>query len=307
MEQPAADEGHALREWDHVMERHRQRVAFLYYHERYAEALDEVGAGLAAISQRRRPGAKPHATGHGAPTGGGGVGRELLDSGARCALAVGRAAQALEYVEQVRQTWPKVIARDFGFWLLRGQVLAGVRDYAAACESFRTALKIRPTNYSGWLALTSMYSEALAATSCNVSEIAAKSRLCASAAARVRRAFLRYNCRDEPGGESPEAATLGLISLASASDGCQGEKAAARGASSTQSWKARLDGTELSDAEEQRLLGSIEPTTGGEDWVAWWQGCGHCARRAERSAARGEEEEEEGEGAELTVAQRRLQ
>eukprot|EP01043_Picozoa_sp_COSAG02_P052808 COSAG02_NODE_5746_length_4072_cov_5.959476_1_plen_609_part_00 len=237
------DAVHVLQEWEHVMERYRQRAAFLYFGEQYEEALAEAEAGLACIASRKKPGAKPHKTGHSGNPTGGGIRKELLDSAARCALALGRGDEATEYTNAILQTWPKLVAKDFGFWLLAGKAQIASKHWAAANDMLCKAVKLRPTNYSGWLAITSMYKAASHAPppgeedrwdhtstdpdgsprkwkglrdhSVNMVDGAAlKWRLCASATARVRRAFLKYSSRNLKGELVPcDQAEVGCVSL----------------------------------------------------------------------------------------------
>ena len=214
-----------------------------YFAEQYEEALAEAEEGLVAIASRRKPGSKPHKTGHSGNPTGGGVRKEILDTAARCALALGRGDEAAAYTTTILETWPKLVEKDFGFWLLCGKTQIAAKRWAAANDMLCKAVSLRPTNYSGWLAITSMYKAASHAPppdeddrwdhtstepdgspskwkglrdhSLNMVDGAAlKWRLCASATARVRRAFLKYSCRNLKGEIVPyDQAEVGGVSL----------------------------------------------------------------------------------------------
>jgi hypothetical protein len=237
------DECHALQEWEHVMERYRQRIAYLYFSEQYAEALLEAEAGLVCVAGRAKPGAKPHKTGHAGNPSGGGIRKELLDSAARCALALGHGELAAQHAGAILETWPKLVAKDFGFWMLCGKAQVAIKHWAAANDMLCKAVTLRPTNYSGWVAITSMYKAASHAPPPSeedgwdhrtvepdgspskwkglrdhsrhmVDGAALKWRLCASATARVRRAFLKYSSRDLNGElVACDKAEVGVVSL----------------------------------------------------------------------------------------------
>ena len=235
------DKIHALQQWEHTMERYRQRCAHLYFNEQFVEALAEAEAGLVCIAGHSKPGAKANKQGHAGATGGG-IRKELLDSAARCAIALGKGQAALEHTDDLLTSWPKLVAKDFGFWLLRGKCFVAMKNWAGASDMYCKAVTLRPTNYSGWVALTSLYKAASSApppsadwdpslahnpdgspskwrelddhSKFEIDGAALKWRLCASASARVRRAFLRYSSRDAAGElVSPDLATVGVISL----------------------------------------------------------------------------------------------